>query len=124
MGAEDAYVSFPTEVTANILKAKQEYLDTEAARLKEIYEGYIQDPNKIIEELTEPDRISKEIRDKLYAKTYADAEAQFGTFNFLKGLFGANTAAHSRFAYLQDEIENRINEFNRDAQAVAKRHVK
>ena len=121
LGAEDAYVSFPTEVTANILKAKQEYLDTEAARLKEIYEGYIQDPNKIIEELTEPDRISKEIRDKLYAKTYADAEAQFGTFNFLKGLFGANTAAHSRFAYLQDEIENRINEFNRDAQAVAKR---
>ena len=121
LGAEDAYVSFPTEVTANILKAKQEYLDTEAARLKEIYEGYIQDPNKIIEELTEPDRISKEIRDKLYAKTYADAEAQFGTFNFLKGLFGANTAAHSRFAYLQDEIENRINEFNSDAQAVAKR---
>ena len=121
LGAEDAYVSFPTEVTANILKAKQEYLDTEATRLKEIYEGYIKDPNKIIEELTEPDRISKEIRDKLYAKTYADAEAQFGTFNFLKGLFGANTAAHSRFAYLQDEIENRINEFNRDAQAVAKR---
>tara|TARA_A100001035_G_scaffold275473_1_gene268917 strand:+ start:6466 stop:8325 length:1860 start_codon:yes stop_codon:yes gene_type:complete len=121
LGAEDAYVSFPTEVTANILKAKQEYLDTEAARLKEIYEGYIKDPNKIIEELTEPDRISKEIRDKLYAKTYADAEAQFGTFNFLKGLFGANTAAHSRFAYLQDEIENRINEFNSDAQAVAKR---
>ena len=34
LGAEDAYVSFP-EVTANILKAKQEYLDTEAARLKE-----------------------------------------------------------------------------------------
>jgi len=121
LGAEDAYLDFPTEVTANILKAKQEYLDTEAARLKEIYEGYIKDPNKIIEELTEPDRISKEIRDKLYAKTYADAEAQFGTFNFLKGLFGANTAAHSRFAYLQDEIENRINEFNSDAQAVAKR---
>tara|TARA_R100000388_G_C7241516_1_gene161769 strand:- start:1112 stop:2809 length:1698 start_codon:yes stop_codon:yes gene_type:complete len=121
LGAEDAYLDFPTTVTENILKAKQEYLDTEAARLKEIYEGYIQDPNKIIEELTEPDRISKEIRDKLYAKTYADAEAQFGTFNFLKGLFGANTAAHSRFAYLQDEIENRINEFNRDAQAVAKR---
>lgn len=120
-GAEDAYLDFPTTVTENILKAKQEYLDTEAARLKEIYEGYIQDPNKIIEELTEPDRISKEIRDKLYAKTYADAEAQFGTFNFLKGLFGANTAAHSRFAYLQDEIENRINEFNSDAQAVAKR---
>ncbi len=121
LGAEDAYLDFPTTVTENILKAKQEYLDTEAARLKEIYEGYIQDPNKIIEELTEPERISKEIRDKLYAKTYADAEAQFGTFNFLKGLFGANTAAHSRFAYLQDEIENRINEFNRDAQAVAKR---
>ena len=121
LGAEDAYVSFPTEVTANILKAKQEYLDTEATRLREAYEGYIQDPNKIIEELTEPDRISKEIRDKLYAKTYADAEAQFGTFNFLKGLFGANTAAHSRFAYLQDEIENRINEFNSDVQSVAKR---
>ena len=121
LGAEDAYVSFPTEVTANILKAKQEYLDSEATRLREAYEGYIQDPNKIIEELTEPDRISKEIRDKLYAKTYADAEAQFGTFNFLKGLFGANTAAHSRFAYLQDEIENRINEFNSDVQSVAKR---
>ena len=120
-GAEDAYVAFPTTVTENILKAKQEYLDTEATRLKEAYEGYIQDPNKIIEELTEPDRISKEIRDKLYAKTYADAEAQFGTFNFLKGLFGANTAAHSRFAYLQDEIENRINEFNSDVQSVAKR---
>lgn len=120
-GAEEAYVSFPTEVTANILKAKQEYLDTEATRLKEAYEGYIQDPNKIIEELTEPDRISKEIRDKLYAKTYSDAEAQFGTFNFIKGLFGANTAAHSRFAYLQDEIENRINEFNSDVQSVAKR---
>ena len=120
-GAEDAYVSFPTTVTENILKAKQEYLDTEATRLREAYEGYIQDPNKIIEELTEPDRISKEIRDKLYAKTYADAEAQFGTFNFLKGLFGANTAAHSRFAYLQDEIENRINEFNSDVQSVAKR---
>ena len=121
LGAEDAYVAFPTTVTENILKAKQEYLDTEATRLKEAYEGYIQDPNKIIEELTEPDRISKEIRDKLYAKTYADAEAQFGTFNFLKGLFGANTAAHSRFAYLQDEIENRINEFNSDVQSVAKR---
>ena len=121
LGAEDAYVSFPTTVTENILKAKQEYLDTEATRLREAYEGYIQDPNKIIEELTEPDRISKEIRDKLYAKTYADAEAQFGTFNFLKGLFGANTAAHSRFAYLQDEIENRINEFNSDVQSVAKR---
>ena len=120
-GAEDAYVAFPTTVTENILKAKQEYLDTEATRLKEAYEGYIQDPNKIIEELTEPDRISKEIRDKLYAKTYSDAEAQFGTFNFLKGLFGANTAAHSRFAYLQDEIENRINEFNSDVQSVAKR---
>ena len=121
LGAEDAYVSFPTTVTENILKAKQEYLDSEATRLREAYEGYIQDPNKIIEELTEPDRISKEIRDKLYAKTYADAEAQFGTFNFLKGLFGANTAAHSRFAYLQDEIENRINEFNSDVQSVAKR---
>lgn len=121
LGAEDAYVHFPTTVTENILKAKQEYLDSEATRLKEAYEGYIQDPNKIIEELTEPDRISKEIRDKLYAKTYADAEAQFGTFNFLKGLFGANTAAHSRFAYLQDEIENRINEFNSDVQSVAKR---
>ena len=120
-GAEDAYVAFPTTVTENILKAKQEYLDTEATRLKEAYEGYIQDPNKIIEELTEPDRISKEIRDKLYAKTYSDAEAQFGTFNFIKGLFGANTAAHSRFAYLQDEIENRINEFNSDVQSVAKR---
>lgn len=121
LGAEDAYVDFPTTVTENILKAKEEYLDSEATRLKEAYEGYIQDPNKIIEELTEPDRISKEIRDKLYAKTYADAEAQFGTFNFIKGLFGANTAAHSRFAYLQDEIENRINEFNSDVQSVAKR---
>ena len=108
LGADDAYLDFPTEVTDSIIKSKKDFLTSEGERLKNLYQPYIDNPDLIIEQLTAPDRLSKQVRDSLYAKTYADAEAQFGTFNFIKNLFGANVATHSRYAYLQDEIEARI----------------
>ena len=93
-------------------------MNLEGARLQKLYKPFIDDPNLIIDLQQSPQKLSKALRNSLYAETYENADRLYNLTN-LKNKLGNEVGSGSSLNYLVDETEKRIEERLREIKEIA-----
>ena len=103
----------------DFLNYYDDYMNLEGARLQKLYKPFIDDPNLIIDLQQSPQKLSKALRNSLYAETYENADRLYNLTTFLKNKLGNEVGSGASLNYLVDETEKRIEERLKEIKEIA-----